>query len=67
MRLFPVRLCALALPYSASALARQADPTGYASITVSGQTVRYTLTLSAIAAGPLAEQKAFLKEVGPGF
>ena len=55
MRFISILFCALAVLYAASATAHQGGTTGYATITVSGQTVRYKLTLSAIPNSPLAE------------
>ena len=55
MGFISILFCALAVLYAASATAHQGGTTGYATITVSGQTVRYKLTLSAIPKSPLAE------------
>lgn len=58
-RLLPVLLCALALLSSGNVSAHKGGTTGYAAITVSGRTVRYTLTLSSIPPSPLAEEMGF--------
>ncbi len=59
MRIFTVLLCALALLSSGSVSAHKGGTTGFAAITVSGRTVRYTLTLSSIPQSPLAEEMGF--------
>jgi hypothetical protein len=58
-RIFPGLLCALVLLFAVSATAHEGGTTGYAAITVSGRTVRYTLTLSSIPPSPLAEEMGF--------
>lgn len=47
------------LLWAGAAIAHQAGTTGYADISVSGQMVRYSLTLSAIPPSPLAEEMRF--------
>jgi hypothetical protein len=58
-RIFPGLLCALVLLFPVSTPAHKGGTTGYAAITVSGRTVRYTLTLSSIPQSPLAEEMGF--------
>jgi hypothetical protein len=46
----------LLLAFTGSAVAHTGGMTGFATITISGKQVRYNLTLSDVAPGPLAEQ-----------